>query len=56
MSVLWIPGVALVKYFRFIEWKEEQPAFFPTEELAEERQISPHKTNWFEQHVLGFKS
>ena len=56
MSVLWIPGIALVKYFHLVEWKEEQPAFFPTEELIEERQIKPHKVTWFEQHILGFKS
>ena len=56
MSVLWIPGVALVKYFNLVDWKEEQAAFFPTEELAEERQIKPHKTTLFERYILGFKS
>jgi solute carrier family 6 amino acid/orphan transporter-like 15/16/17/18/20 len=54
-SVLWIPSVAIVKYFRFIEWKEEVPAYFPEEELSEERQFKPHVSNRLEKVLFGFK-
>ncbi|XP_033754968.1 sodium-dependent neutral amino acid transporter B(0)AT3-like [Pecten maximus] len=54
-SVLWIPLVAIVKYFHIIDWKPEVPAFFPEEELVEEKNIKPHVTTNFEKHVLGFK-
>ena len=35
-SVLWIPGVAAVKYWNIIPWKHEEPAYFPKEELDRE--------------------
>lgn len=54
-SVLWIPGVALVKYYRLIDWKEEVPAYFPEDELMEERQFQPHISNQFEKVLFGFK-
>lgn len=54
-SILWIPGVALVKYTDLIEWKMETPAFFPTEELKEERNIKKHETTKFEKYFLGFR-
>ncbi|XP_048755020.2 sodium-dependent neutral amino acid transporter B(0)AT3-like [Ostrea edulis] len=54
-SVLWIPVVAIVKYFRCIEWKEEVPAYFPEDELSEERQIRPHSSNKLEKVLFGFK-
>ncbi|XP_048253577.1 sodium- and chloride-dependent transporter XTRP3-like [Haliotis rufescens] len=54
-SVLWIPGVALVKYFGFVEVKEEPPAFFPAEELREERGIQPHYSTPMEKYLFGFR-
>ncbi|XP_045194550.2 sodium-dependent neutral amino acid transporter B(0)AT3-like [Mercenaria mercenaria] len=33
---LWIPGVAIVKYFRLYDWSQPEPAFFPRELLQEE--------------------
>ncbi|XP_060553326.1 sodium-dependent neutral amino acid transporter B(0)AT3-like [Ruditapes philippinarum] len=56
MSTLWIPGVALFKYFNIVQWKEEIPAFFPSDELREERNIKEKESNWFEKYILGFKS
>jgi hypothetical protein len=56
MSLLWIPGVALCKYFNLVTWKEEAPAFFPAEELREERNLKEHKTTWFEKYILGFRT
>ncbi|KAL4235225.1 hypothetical protein ACF0H5_006863 [Mactra antiquata] len=56
MSVLWIPGVAICKYFNLVEWKEEVPAFFPSDELREEKDIKERESNVFEKYVLGFKS
>ncbi|XP_050396391.1 sodium-dependent neutral amino acid transporter B(0)AT1 [Patella vulgata] len=54
-SLLWIPGVAIAKYFKLVEYKEESPAFFPSEELREERNIMPHKSNAIERALFGFK-
>ncbi|XP_062593065.1 sodium-dependent neutral amino acid transporter B(0)AT3-like [Saccostrea cucullata] len=54
-SVLWIPLVAIVKYFRLIDWKEEVPAYFPEEELAEERQYQPHISSKLEHILFGFR-
>lgn len=54
-SVLWIPGVALVKYYRLIDWKEEVPDYFPEDELMEERQFQPHISNQLEKVLFGFK-
>lgn len=50
-----IPGVALVKYYRLIDWKEEVPAYFPEDELMEERQFQPHISSQFEKVLFGFK-
>lgn len=55
-SVLWIPGVAIAKYFRLIPWKEEVEAYFPEEELMEERNIEQHEATLIEKYLLGFKS
>ena len=55
-SVLWIPVVAIVKYFNLISWKEEIVAYFPDEELVEERNIEPHENTFIESHLLGFDS
>ncbi|KAL5022464.1 hypothetical protein ScPMuIL_001619 [Solemya velum] len=38
-SVLWIPAVALVKYFNLYNWEPEKTAYFPETELKEERDI-----------------
>ncbi|CAC5426542.1 SLC6A15S [Mytilus coruscus] len=54
-SVLWIPGVAIAKYFRLISWKEEVASYFPEEELIEERGIEPHEDTVIEKYLLGFK-
>jgi hypothetical protein len=54
-SVVWIPLIAALKYFRITQWKEEAPAFFPADELAEERSIQPHEDTWIETHIFGFK-
>jgi len=54
-SVGWIPIIAAAKYFNLVEWKEEVPAFFPEEELAEERHIKPHEASTFEKRILGFE-
>ena len=54
-SVLWIPGIALCKYFGFIGINEETPSFFPIDVLKEERKIIPHKSTDFERIVLGFR-
>ncbi|XP_041376722.1 sodium-dependent neutral amino acid transporter B(0)AT3-like [Gigantopelta aegis] len=54
-SVLWIPGIALCKYFGFINMNEEHPSFFPIDVLKEERKIVPHKSTDFERIVLGFR-
>ncbi|XP_052229693.1 sodium-dependent neutral amino acid transporter B(0)AT3-like [Dreissena polymorpha] len=56
MSVLWIPGVAICKYLDVISMKREVPAFFPEDELREERDIKPRHANVFERTVLGFKN
>ncbi|KAL3859741.1 hypothetical protein ACJMK2_009939 [Sinanodonta woodiana] len=55
-SLIFIPVMAFVKYFRLIEWKEEVPAFFPAETLAEERNIVPHESTFIERHLFGFES
>ncbi|XP_063439423.1 sodium-dependent neutral amino acid transporter B(0)AT1-like isoform X2 [Mytilus trossulus] len=54
-SILWIPGVAIAKYFRLISWKEEVASYFPDEELIEERGIEPHEDTVIEKYLLGFK-
>ncbi|XP_059170241.1 sodium- and chloride-dependent transporter XTRP3-like [Physella acuta] len=54
-SVLWIPGLALMRHFGYPLLKEEEPAFFPTDELKEEYGLNSHKTTSFERVVLGFK-
>ena len=56
MSTLWIPCVAIFKYFNIVQWKEEIPAFFPCDELREERNIKEKESNWFEKYILGFKT
>lgn len=53
-SILWIPGVAIAKYFRLISWKEEVASYFPEEELIEERSIEPHEDTVIEKYLLGF--
>ncbi|WAR11800.1 S6A15-like protein, partial [Mya arenaria] len=50
MALLWIPGVAICKYFNLISWKREEPVFFPSEELCEEYDIKEKKTNAFEKY------
>lgn len=32
-SVLWIPGVAAVKYWNLISWTREEPAYIPKQDL-----------------------
>ncbi|CAG5115581.1 unnamed protein product, partial [Candidula unifasciata] len=54
-SVAWIPGMAVARCLGFTALKEEEPAFFPTEELRDEHGITPHKTTRFERVVLGFR-
>ncbi|KAJ8302634.1 hypothetical protein KUTeg_019030 [Tegillarca granosa] len=54
-SLLWIPGVALVKYFKLLPYKEEVPTYFPEEELIEERNIKPHENTFIEKHIFGYK-
>ncbi|KAL4235363.1 hypothetical protein ACF0H5_006999 [Mactra antiquata] len=38
--VMWIPGVAIVKYFRLYDWTQPEPAFFPREKLQAELAFS----------------
>ncbi|GAB1597438.1 sodium- and chloride-dependent transporter XTRP3-like [Argonauta hians] len=54
-SVAWIPFVALTRYFNLVKWEPETPAFFPAEELREERNIKPHQTTFVEKYFFGFK-
>lgn len=54
-SVLWIPGVAIVKYFRLLPYKEEVPTYFPEDELIEERNIKPHENTFIEKNIFGYK-
>lgn len=54
-SVIWIPLIAFVKHFNVVKWKPEVQAFFPEEELIEEKNIKPHITTKFEKVVFGFR-
>lgn len=45
---LWIPGVAVAKYFRLYNWTRPEPAFFPREKLQAELDSSMEYTRLFE--------
>ncbi|WAR13329.1 S6A18-like protein [Mya arenaria] len=46
---IWVPGVAVVKYFRLYNWTQAEPAFFPREDLLMEltgNQVGTNISEW----------
>ena len=39
-AVMWIPGVAVLKYWNIVPWRREEPAYIPKHEL----QVQPGST------------
>ncbi|XP_063441848.1 sodium-dependent neutral amino acid transporter B(0)AT3-like [Mytilus trossulus] len=54
-AVLWIPGVALVKYFRLIKWEPETPAYFPEEELKKEKELKIYEPSDMERKFFYWR-
>ncbi|XP_052060757.1 sodium-dependent neutral amino acid transporter B(0)AT3-like [Mytilus californianus] len=54
-AVLWIPGVALVKYFRLIKWEPETPAYFPEEELKIEKELKIYEPSDMERKLFYWR-
>ncbi|CAG2117215.1 unnamed protein product, partial [Medioppia subpectinata] len=48
MSVLWIPGVALLRLVGVHVLADEEPSWFPAEELRQYHRIVPRKVTSFE--------
>jgi len=55
MSALWIPVVALLRLCGIHILNDEEPSWFPAEELREYHGIVPRKVTSFEKLVFNMK-
>lgn len=51
-SAIWIPAIAIARYFGFIMLSEDEKAWFPEDELREYYNIEPHKVTPCERLLL----
>ncbi|KAK4288095.1 hypothetical protein Pmani_038861 [Petrolisthes manimaculis] len=52
MSALWIPGIALTRLCGLHIIQDEEPAWFPAEELREYHAVVPHKVTKVERKLF----
>lgn len=55
MSVLWIPAIAILRMCGIHILPDEEPSWFPAEELRKYRRITPRKVTSFERIVFNMK-
>ncbi|XP_042205325.1 sodium-dependent neutral amino acid transporter B(0)AT3-like isoform X2 [Homarus americanus] len=55
ISALWIPGIALTRLCGFHVIQDEEPAWFPAEELREFHTVVPHKVTAVERKLFCIK-